>query len=90
MYVASLVLGLVSIVSFYFPIGGIIISLVSLGISIPAMIKRSRQGGPGSGMAVAGLVLSIISVSLAMIITFVYITALGNDMLNSGSQYLYK
>jgi hypothetical protein len=75
MYVASLVLGIVAIVSFYFPIFGVVISLTALGISIASMVIRSKGNTNGSGMAVAGFVLSIIATVGSVFFTIVYIAA---------------
>lgn len=77
MYIASFVLGLVAITSFFFPIGGVIISSVAFGIAIAAMVKKSRVGGKGSNLCITGFILSTISIIIAPMATMTYFMAVG-------------
>lgn len=58
--IASLVLGIIGVVTFWFPFVGLPVSIVGLALAAVGM-KRIE----GKGLAVAGLVLSIIGVVLA-------------------------
>ena len=72
MAVASLVLGIVSLVStFVVPIVFIswILAIVGIGLAVAA-----KQQGYTGGMATAGLVCSIVSLALSIFVFFVFIT----------------
>lgn len=66
--IASLVLGIIGVVTSWFFFVGLPVSLLGLALAIVGM--RRIQG---KGMAVAGLVLSIIGVAIAGVITVLYI-----------------
>ena len=71
--IASLVLGIIGVITFWFPFVGLPVSIVGLALAATGM--RRIQG---KGFAVAGLVLSIIGVVLAGCIAAVTLTALHN------------
>ena len=58
--IASMVLGIIGVITFWFPFVGLPVSIVGLALAAAGM-KRID----GKGFAVAGLVLSIIGVVLA-------------------------
>ncbi|HKV59918.1 MAG TPA: hypothetical protein VJO32_16625 [Ktedonobacteraceae bacterium] len=62
--IAGMVLGIIGVITFWFPFVGLAVSIVGLALSSVGM-KRFE----GKGFAVAGLVLSIIGVVLAGCIT---------------------
>lgn len=63
MYVASLVLGILSVIFCWIPLFGVI----PLIISIIACCGKKKYGESGYGMAIAGLILSIISVAFMLV-----------------------
>ena len=71
-YIASLVLGICSILFCAIPILGLILSIVSVIISIKAR-KRLKQENENKGIVTAGMVLSIVSLILACIITILVV-----------------
>ena len=71
-YIASLVLGICSILFCAIPILGLILSIVSVIISIKAR-KRQKQENENKGIVTAGMVLSIVSLILACIITILVV-----------------
>jgi len=72
MYVASLVLGILSVVFCVIPVLGFILSIVALIISIVASSKL-KKAGEKSGIVTAGLVLSIVGISFSTLIHFMYV-----------------
>ena len=85
--IVALVLGLIGIVGSIIPTGGsIVLPLILLVCSILAIVfgakgmKVAKSSGQGKGLAVAGLVLGIISVSftvVALICVIIAAAALG-------------
>lgn len=71
-YIASLVLGICSILFCTIPLLGMILSIVSIIISLKAR-KKLKQKNENKGIVTAGIVLSIISLILACIITILVI-----------------
>ena len=79
MGVAALVMGIVSCCLFWIPyvntvcllmcIAGIILSAISM--------KKARAAGVSSGIAVAGLVVSIVGLVLSFLFFFIYSAAIG-------------
>lgn len=67
MYVASLILGLLSFIFCWIPGIGILLSIVALVISIVAVCRKNDEKS-GRGMSVAGLVLSTISIIISIFI----------------------
>jgi len=70
MYIASLVLGILSLLFSWVPIIGFIISIIALIVSILAMVKKNSQN-KGRGMEIAGMVLSIIALIISLIMTII-------------------
>jgi hypothetical protein len=80
--VASLVLGIIGVISFFFFVGGII-GIVALVLGIVA-IQRARKGqAGGKSMAIAGTILG----GTAIVITAIYAIALGTFFAKFGSQF---
>lgn len=71
-YIASLVMGICSILFCAIPILGLILSIISIIISIKAR-KRLRQKNENKEIVTAGIVLSIVSLVLTIIITIIVI-----------------
>ena len=80
MAIVGLVLGIVSIVFSFFtlstwaPIVALILGVVGIVLSAMAMSAAKKTGGK-SGMAVAGLVLSIIGSVFALLVTIICLPA---------------
>lgn len=71
-YIASLVLGICSLLFCAIPIIGLILSIIALIISIKAR-KKLKQTKENKGIVTAGIVLSIVSLVLAIIITIIVV-----------------
>jgi len=69
MYVASLILGLLSLILCWVPVIGTILSIVSLIISIVAVCKKEDEKSE-RGMSIAGLILSCVSIIISIFIIF--------------------
>lgn len=85
MFIASLVLGILSILFCYIPVFGIILALTALGISITSLcIMKKNKEKPGRGMALAGFITSIVGTVLALIVTLglIFATAVGTKIIN--------
>ena len=67
MYVASLVLGIVSLIFSWIPFINVILAIIALIISIVAMVTK-KEIKKGRGMGIAGTILS----SIALFISIVY------------------
>lgn len=67
MYVASLILGLLSFILCWIPGIGTILSIVALIISIVALCKKEDQKSE-KGMSIAGLILSCVSIVISIFI----------------------
>lgn len=78
MFLTSLILGIASIVFSWVPGLGILLGIAALIISIIAMVKRSKnKEAKNRGMAIAGLITSIVGFIAAIILTcFVWIPAI--------------
>ncbi len=88
MYVASLILGLLSLILCWVPVLGTLLAIVALIISIIAVCKKEDEKSE-RGMSIAGLVLSSISIIVSIfIIVFVMILFnvafdIGEDVINN-------
>ena len=71
--IASMVLGIVSLVIFYF---GIVTGIVSICLAVPAL-KKCEPEGPDKGrkMAIAGLVCSIVALSIWALVILIAVIA---------------
>ena len=75
MYVASLILGLLSLILCWIPGIGTLLSIVALIISIVAVCKKEDEKSE-RGMSIAGLVLSCVSIIISIfVIIFILIFA---------------
>lgn len=70
MHIASLILGIIAIITCFIPIFGAAVSLIALIIAIAAMCIK-RPNNEGKGMKIAGLVLSIIAFLISLFITVI-------------------
>ncbi len=73
MAIASMVLGLVAICFWCIPYLGIPCALVGVILGALAMKKINQAGGVGKGMAITGLVLSIVVLAIMVVLTIVAI-----------------
>ncbi len=67
MALASVVLGAIAVLLSWVPIVNnvaAVIALVGLGLGIPALIRARRGTHNGQGMAIAGLITSILAIAL--------------------------
>ena len=71
--IASMVLGILSLVIFYF---GIVTGIVSMCLAVPAL-KKCEPEGPDKGrtMAIAGLVCSIVALSIWALVILIAVIA---------------
>jgi hypothetical protein len=89
MAIASLVLGIISLCM---PYAGIATAIVGLVLGIIARKKQQATGMP-TGMAIAGIVCSAISLAFAILITIFCISVYNaascylNDLINEWSSY---
>lgn len=85
MYIASLVLGIISLLTSWFPVFGFIISIIALIVAIIAMVKKKPEG---KGMGIAGMILSIIAVIISLIVSLAvfgsayYLTERSEDIID--------
>ncbi len=87
MFIASLILGIASIVLSWVPILGFLIAVTALIISIVAMVKRKKnKEAKNSGMAIPGLITSIIGLIFSMVMSVFIIVALIISMSNKTSK----
>ncbi len=77
MYIASLVLGLLSLLLSWIPVFNIILSLVALIVSIVA-VARKRKDKNGKGMGVAGVILSSVSIIISIVFCIVIVVLVAN------------
>jgi len=92
MHIASLVLGIIAIITCFIPFFGAAVALIALIIAIAAMCIK-RPNNEGKGMKIAGLVLSIISLIISLLVTLVLpgvllITNLGTDLIEDATNEL--
>ena len=79
MSIAAMVLGIVALVFSFLPVvgwAGIIIAIVGLVLAVIGK-KKAREVNAPTGMATAGLVMSIIALGLAILITIVCLACVG-------------
>jgi hypothetical protein len=77
MCVTGMVLGILAVVGFWVPFGGIIVGLLGLIFSIVGMRQARYQGRSGFGMGVTGLVCSLVSLipSVILLVLFFSVAA---------------
>jgi hypothetical protein len=59
--VASLVIGIIGLITGFFPGFGLILGIIAIVLAVMGLRRASESNGNGRGMAVAGLVLGIIA-----------------------------
>ncbi len=78
--IASLVVGVLSLLTFCVPFVGLIIALLGLGLGIGGLTLAIIRRGRGIGFSIAGIVLSGIGLLFAIFVTFVMsVTAVAFD-----------
>jgi hypothetical protein len=58
--VASLVVGIIALLTGFFPFVGLVLGIVAIGCAWMGLQRAAQTGGSGRGMAIAGLVLGIV------------------------------
>lgn len=88
MYVASLILGLLSLTFCWVPILGTLLAIVALVISIVAVCKKENEKSE-RGLSIAGLVLSCISIVISIFI-IIFIALFANLAIDVTGDVLTK
>ncbi|RDI61522.1 DUF4190 domain-containing protein [Nocardia pseudobrasiliensis] len=83
--ITALVLGIIALLSCWTIVGGILFGLVGVIFGIIALVKSRRGTAAGGGMAVAGLVLSLLGLIAAIVITAIGVNIFVN---NGGKDFL--
>lgn len=90
--VASMVLGILSIVLCYVPVLGLVLALIGLPLAISAM-RANPAGSPGAtrGIAIAGLVTSIIGlvIGILYIVGIAVVGCVGMNITMMGNDWSY-
>lgn len=68
--IASLVIGVLSLFTFCIPLVGILVSLLGLGLGTAGLTMAIIRKGRGIGFSIAGIVLSAISLLIALFFMF--------------------
>jgi Domain of unknown function (DUF4190) len=77
--IASMVLGIIALLLSWIPIinnVAAIIAVVGLGLGIPALIRARRGTHNGSGMAITGLVTSVLAIVLVILTQMLFVKAI--------------
>ena len=77
--IASMVLGIVALLLSWIPIinnVAAIVAVVGLGLGIPALIRARRGTHSGGGMAIAGLVTSVLAIVLVILTQMLFVNAI--------------
>lgn len=80
--VASLVLGIVAVVVSFIPFSmsvSLILGIVGLVLAIVGMMNIRKGKSSGNGMAIAGLVLSIIAIAIYVLAYFTFVNAVNQS-----------
>lgn len=77
--IASLVLGIFSVILGWIPVFGWIFVVLALVFAILALLKIKKGEASGRGMAIAGLVLGGIGLVIAVIVMITFITSVGSS-----------
>jgi hypothetical protein len=78
--IASMVLGIIALLLCWIPIinnVAAIIAVVGLGLGIPALIRARRGTHGGTGMAITGLVTSVLAIVLVIVTQMLFVKAIG-------------
>lgn len=98
MGVASLVLGIISLIAGWIPFVCwfvFILAVIGLILGIVDCVKKSKANVSGKGMGIAGLILSAIAIPIIIIMSFASLGMLvaimeGNDVLTNYNDYYYN
>jgi Domain of unknown function (DUF4190) len=77
--IASMVLGIIALLLSWIPIinnVAAILAVVGLGLGIPALIKARRGTAGGAGLAIAGLVTSVLAIVIVILTQLLFVKAL--------------
>ncbi|SFF80019.1 DUF4190 domain-containing protein [Blastococcus tunisiensis] len=77
--IASMVLGIVALLLSWIPIinnVAAIVAIVGLGLGIPALIRARRGTHNGAGMAITGLVTSVLAIVLVILTQMLFVKAI--------------
>ncbi|TFV65318.1 UNVERIFIED_ORG: DUF4190 domain-containing protein [Bacillus sp. AZ43] len=77
--IASMVLGIIALLLSWIPIinnVAAVIALVGLGLGIPALLRARRGTHSGTGMAITGLVTSVIAIVLVILTQLLFVEAI--------------
>lgn len=91
--VASLVLGIVAVVVSFIPFSmsvSLVLGIVGLVLAIVGMMNIRKGKNSGNGMAIAGLVLSIIAIAIYVLAYFTFVNAMNQSATainNAAKQY---
>ena len=83
---AGMVLGIIGLALFWFPYVGVTVALVGLGLAIPGMVRVKHGAASNKGVAIAGLVVSILGVAVGGLWT-IAVTVAANDASNDYDRY---
>lgn len=78
MSVAGMVLGILTLVGFWVPIGSVILGVIAVALSGAGMAQTGKPGYSGRGMAITGLVCGIIGLIPSVIFMIAFIGATAN------------
>jgi Domain of unknown function (DUF4190) len=77
--IASMVLGIVALLLSWVPIVNnvaAVLALIGLGLGVPALLKARRGTHGGKGLAITGLVTSVVAIALVVVTQIFYATVL--------------
>lgn len=83
MEIASLVLGIISLILSLIPILGLFAyfpAVIGLSLGIAALVTMKKRGKTQKGMPIAGIVLSAISMVVALVISIVFGAIVGSEI----------
>jgi hypothetical protein len=75
MSVAGMVLGILTLVGFWIPIGSVILGVIAVALSGAGIAQTGKPGYSGRGMAVTGLVCGIVGLIPSVIFMIAFIGA---------------
>ena len=65
--VAGMVLGILTLLGFWIPIGAVVLGVLAVALSGAGMAQTSKPGYAGRGMAITGLVCGIVGLGPSLI-----------------------
>jgi hypothetical protein len=75
MSVAGMVLGIITLVGFWIPIGSVILGVLAVALSGAGMAQTGKPGYSGRGMAITGLVCGIVGLIPSVLFMVAFISA---------------